>query len=113
MKITNWIILALTAGSLAFATGCSKSDDAKARNEMGVVIEMPKLRQACKDVASPAVQSSLSQAELGLRYGEYNKSLQELEKIAGSPDLNDQQKKLVGEVSEQIKQLAAKATANK
>jgi hypothetical protein len=78
------------------------------RNKLGVEVEMPSLLEACQDVANPEIQASLEQAALGLRYGQYERALTELDKLAAAPELNEQQKKIAKKVGDQVKQLAAK-----
>jgi hypothetical protein len=111
MKIANMIILALTASSLFLGAGCSKSDATTDRNKAGVQVDIPKLLTECQDITKPEIQASLNQISSDVYIGKYDTTLAELEKLSNAPDLNDKQKKLVKEVIEQVKQLAAKAAA--
>ena len=43
----------------------------------------------------------------GVRYGDYNKALAELDKLANNASLTEPQKKIVSEVTEQVKKAAA------
>lgn len=109
MKTTNWMILFLLAGGLALA-GCDKPKP-PATVQQGVTIDLPKLKEAFATASSPELQTAVADVARGCRYGEYSTSLAALAKLASDPGLTEPQKKIVSEVTEQIKQLAAKAPA--
>lgn len=48
---------------------------------------------------------------MNIRYGQYDQALAELQKLGAVPTLTEPQKKLVNDLVEQVKQLAAKAPA--
>jgi hypothetical protein len=49
----------------------------------------------------------------GIRYGDFNKTLAELTKLAGNPSLTEPQKKAVNDVIAQVKQALDKGAAGK
>jgi CRISPR/Cas system type I-B associated protein Csh2 (Cas7 group RAMP superfamily) len=110
MKMKNWIGVVMAVSVFVFAAGCGKSDATTDRNKAGVQVDMPKLMETCQTVTKPEIQASLNQASYALYHGQYETASSELEKLSTAPELNDKQKKLAKEVSEQVKQLAAKAS---
>jgi ribosomal protein L10 len=108
MKMTQWIMMCLLAGALALV-GCGKSEP-PAPVQKGVAIDLPKLSEAFAN-ATPETQTLVSAVASGVRYGEYASALAALDKLAKIPDLNEAQKKIVSEVTEQVKQVASKASA--
>jgi hypothetical protein len=48
---------------------------------------------------------------MGVRYNDYSRAFTALAKLDSAPDLTEPQKKIVSEVADQVKQLAAKAAA--
>lgn len=108
MKIVNWIMMLLFASMLAL-TGCGKEQPAAAVVE-GVTIDVPKLQEAFA-TASDELRTSVSEVTMGLRYGDYARATTALTKLASAPGLTEPQKKILGDVTEQVKQLASKAPA--
>jgi hypothetical protein len=78
----------------------------------GIKIDGPKLTEAFVG-ADPALTSQAHEAVRFLRYGLYVNSLEALDKMSRDPKLNEAQKKVVGEVIEQVKQLVAKSGPNR
>jgi hypothetical protein len=78
----------------------------------GVKVDMPKLQAEFVN-ASPELLDSVHQASAGLRYGQYEKCLQALDKLVNSPGLSESQKKVTTDVIEQMKQVIAKAGPNR
>jgi hypothetical protein len=102
-------LLSLTLLSLCFV-GCGKKEsDAQmvAMDIGGVKVDIPKLQQEFAN-APQELQDSVHQAVASVRYGQYERSLQSLDKLVNSPGLTDPQKKLVNNVIEQMKQVIAK-----
>ena len=99
------MMLVLLAGGLAL-TGCGKKPTPMPSSG----IDVPKLGEAFA-TASPEIQVAVSEVTMGVRYAEYARVLSALEKLANAPGLTEPQKKIVGEVTEQVKQLAAKDPA--
>jgi hypothetical protein len=95
------------AGGLAL-TGCGKKQP-PAPAPGGVTIDLPKLREAFA-TAGPDLQAALSEVNMGIRYGDYPRTFAALDKLANAPGITDAQKKIVGEVTEQMKALASKAS---
>ena len=106
MKTTNWIMMFLFAGLLALP-GCGKQKPPTAPVQHGVTDLLPKLRQAFA-TASPDLQQAVSEVAMGVRYANYRSCLAALNKLARAPGLTEPQQKIVGEVTEQVKQLASK-----
>jgi hypothetical protein len=76
----------------------------------GVKLDVPKLQQAFA-ADKPELQSSVNKASTDIRYGQFPEALAELEKLAATAGLTDDQKKVVNDVVGQVKQLMAKAAA--
>jgi hypothetical protein len=108
MKKLNCLCVALAFVALAVA-GCSKSAQAPAVPEInGVKVDFPKLQHTFES-AGPEIQQNVSETIQGVRYGMYEKSLEALDKLANDSNVNAEQKKVVNELIESVKQLMAKA----
>ncbi len=107
MKLVNWLMMVLLAGLVAVA-GCGKKES-PAPVMQGVTVDLPKLQGAFA-TASPELQTAVSEVAMGLRYGEYPRAFAALDKLAKDPNLTEPQRKIVSEVTEQVKVLASKAT---
>jgi hypothetical protein len=110
MKTANWVMMCLLAGGLAL-TGCSKQAPPTPA-PMGVTIDLPRLQQAFANT-TPELQAALSEVTMGMRYSDYPRAFTALDKLANAPGITDAQKKIVGEVTEQMKALASKDSAPK
>ena len=108
MKTTTWIRSIVLVGIIALA-GCSKQKPT-APVLQGVTIDSPRLREAFS-TASPELQTAAAEVAMGVRYHDYPRAMAGLDKLANTPSLTEPQKKVVGEVTEQVKQAAAKDTA--
>ena len=106
MKTGNWIIMLVCAGTLALA-GCGKQKAPPPIQQGGVTIDVAKLR-ASFATSSPDIQASASEVAMGVRYADYPRAFAGLSKLESAPGLTDAQKKIVGEVAEQIKQASSK-----
>jgi hypothetical protein len=94
--------------------GCSKAPPPpQAPTAAGVTIDLPKLRQAFPPPVKQDIGDCLDQAAFGIRYGDFNKTLAELTKLAGNPSLTEPQKKVVNDVLAQVKQALEKGAAGK
>jgi len=106
MKLTSSLFVVVLAGLLAsVGSGCSKKEQAPppaARD--GVAIDTLKLQNAFPPTSSPEVIASVRAVRSGVRYGNYIDALMALDKLAADPSLTEPQKKLVADVSEQVKQ---------
>jgi len=76
----------------------------------GVKVDLPKLQEVFSN-AKPELRASVLDAVSDIRYGKNNDALAKLQKVAGDPSLAEAEKKVVTDVIEQVKQLAAKAPA--
>src|SRR5260370_318890 len=78
--------------------GCGKKQPAAQAPQdiSGVKVDLPKLQQEFVN-APQELQDPVHQASSSLRYGQYEKALQSLDKLINSPGLTDSQKKVVNE----------------
>jgi hypothetical protein len=111
MKLTAWIFLVVLGGLLALGgAGCHKQGGSGPLEKPKTLEEGMTQLQAALATASPQAQSNFyNGVATGIRYGDQAKATAALQQIAGDPSLNDQQKKLVGDVIELLNQ--AKPTA--
>jgi len=109
VKKTTWLLSIVICGLLALGgAGCKKKDTASSGSPQTLQQGMTKLRAALIN-AAPDVQSNLySGVDRDIRYGQYPEALAAMDRIASNPGLNEQQKKLVNEVTELLKQAAEK-----
>jgi len=108
MKLFNGWCAVLTIGLLGFA-GCKKSQQVPASPIInGVKVDFPKLQRTFVG-ASPEIQRNVSEAVSGVRYGMYERSLEALDKLVNDSTITEDQKKVVTEMIESVKQLLAKA----
>jgi hypothetical protein len=108
MKTTNWMTMFLLAGLFALAS-CGKPAPPPPVQK-GVTIDMPKLQEAFAN-ASAECQACIAETVNGVRYGELASALVALEKLANTPGLTEPQKKIVAQVTDQVKQVANKTPA--
>jgi hypothetical protein len=71
---------------------------------------LPKLRAAFPTPAKEA-SDAITQVQFGLRYGNYIKALEALDALVNVPSLTEDQKKVVNEVIDQVKQAINKQPA--
>lgn len=108
MKKVNYLGLAVAFTIMAVA-GCNKSAQPASVPEInGVKVDVSKLQRAFAGT-SPEIQQSISDTVQGVRYGMYEKSLEALDKLANDSSVNAEQKKVVSELMESVKQLINKA----
>jgi ABC-type Fe3+-citrate transport system substrate-binding protein len=104
MNMTKWIMICLLAVALA-PVGCGKKDSAQSGQTQAVTIDVPKLRTAFAS-ASPELKAISDEV---IRYVEFGRSyatgLAALDKLANAPGITDDQKKVVAEVTEQVKKM--------
>jgi predicted small lipoprotein YifL len=106
MRTVNWLMIVLCAGALALA-GCGKKEPPPPAAGT-LAADMPKLREAFAN-ASPDLQAAVSEVHMGVRYGDYSRAFAGLTKLGSAPNLTDDQKKIVGVVTDEVKQMASKA----
>jgi hypothetical protein len=90
--------------------GCGKKgadEQLAAMDISGVKVELPKLQQEFAN-APQELQDPVHQVVASIRYGQYERALQSLDKLVNSQGLTDAQKKTVNAVIEQMKQVIAK-----
>lgn len=102
----NWLVVVLAITSLGLA-GCNKSKLQESQQVEGVSVEMPKLEQLFATSTNPQLKALAAQAAYGLRYADYVKTLMALDQLSASPDATEVQKKMVTNVIDQVKKLAA------
>jgi predicted small lipoprotein YifL len=109
MNVKALPVMLLMACAVAFC-GCGKKQPPTPppAEISGVKVDVPKLRQAFIGAAQE-LQSDMNAFTSSLRYGQYEKGLMALDKLSQNPALNEAQKKVVGEVIEQMKQVIEKA----
>jgi hypothetical protein len=106
VKINHCTVSILIAGILAFAgAGCHKQ--AASSEQPKTLAEGMTALQAALTTASPQAHSNYYALYLGTRYSDFAKATTALQQLASDPSLNDQQKKLVSDVSDLVKQAAA------
>jgi hypothetical protein len=103
VKNTTWLLSVVISIFLAFGSaGCKKNG---ASGQPKTVEEGLMQLRAALATASPEVQSNLyNGVSNGIRYGNSLEALGALDQIASDPTLNGDQKKLVNNVAELLKQ---------
>ncbi len=108
MKIFHYCSTILVLSFLAF-TGCNKAPQQPSAPEInGVKVDFPKLQRAFEN-SSGEIQQHVSEAAQGVRYGMYERTLEALDALANDPNVTADQKKVVNELIESMKQVIAKA----
>jgi hypothetical protein len=109
--MTKWIMIILLALALA-PVGCGKKDTpATNQQPQPVSVDVPKLRAAF-DTASPELKALSDEAIKYVQFGRsYSTGLATLEKLASAPGLTEDQKKVVDEVTGQVKKMMSPAAA--
>ena len=108
MKNTNYLLIILTAGVLALA-GCGKSSDSAPPPPVGM-LDFGGLQKAFP-TPTPEITASLEKIRFSTRYRQYDVAMVELDKIAQTPDLTEEQKKVVNAAIEQVKVAISKLPA--
>ncbi len=103
MKIFTHLLVLLTA-SLLLLTSCSKSNTGPAPGASSV--DLKKLQDA---FPSPTlmVQSSLDKLKFLVNQGRFEAAENELTTMSRIPNLTAEQKQAIGEVTDQVKKVAA------
>lgn len=107
MKTFNWIMICLLAVGVTLA-GCGKKEQPKAMVVQGGSIDVPKLKEAFASGGAD-IQTSLSEITMGIRYADFPRVFAALAKLDSTPGVTEAQKKVIGEITEQVKQVAAKS----
>ena len=74
----------------------------------GVKVDVPRLTAEFVN-APQQLQKPVNDAVAKIRYRQYLQAMMGLDEVLKSPDLNDQQKKLITQVLDQLKEVVAKA----
>ena len=115
MNITKWVMICLLAPALAPA-GCSKKETSNqpqaismdASNQpQAISIDMARVRDAFA-TASPELLELTKEAIGAISATNYTAAVPAWDKLAADPGLTDDQKKVVAELSAQVKQMAAR-----
>jgi len=106
MKQAKWVVTVFLAGVVALA-GCHK---AKAPPPAPVAfnahVDLAKLQETLSTNTDAEVQACLTRIASGLRYGyDFEAVMVELDKLNQNTSLTEPQKKVIGEVIEQVKQV--------
>jgi hypothetical protein len=108
MKVIKFCSALLILGLLAVG-GCSKGPPTPAVPEInGVKCDFPKLQRTF-DNSSGEIQQHVQEAIQGVRYGMYDRSLEALDALANDATVTADQKKVVNELIESMKQVIAKS----
>jgi len=113
ISIASRLLLAVLSLSLLAFAGCKQSDPSASVEPMdiyGVKVDLPKL-DAAMSKASAELQSAYAGSKHSLRYRQFMQAVMDLDKFSQTPGLNDEQKKLIAQVMEQLKQVIQKAPA--
>ena len=103
---TTKLFLALLAAGLMVSVGCNRTPKQPPPSQIqGVTVDLPKLQAAYATNTAQDVQAQLMQVSFGMRYGDYMKSLAALDKLLNNPASTEQQKQVVNQVIEQVKQV--------
>lgn len=105
MTLSNWITGLLMAGALTFA-GCGKSDKPVTADDSVQAIDTSSLRPAFL-YASPEIKAIVGNVTMSIQSSAYKDAVAGLDKLAGLPNLNEEQKKAVADLTEQVKKKMA------
>ncbi len=108
MRTTLCIATVLLVGMLALV-GCGKSEKPKPSATVTLMDMTPVLQTF--PTPTPEVQGHLNRARMALRYRQFDSALDELGKLAQTPNLTEPQKKALDDKIAQIKQAATTAAA--
>lgn len=101
MTLPNWIPGLLLASALAFA-GCGKSDQPVIADGTVQAIDATKFRPAFSS-ASPEIKAIVDNVMMSIQASLYQDAVTGLARLAGRPDLSETQKKVVADLTEQVK----------
>jgi hypothetical protein len=113
MKKLTYLFALLVVGILV-STGCKKGGGDKPTFSIlevnGVKVEFGRF-QAAFESAPQELSTTVGDVRSGIRYRQYDLATGALEKLAADTTLTEDQKKVVADITEQIKQAAAKEPA--
>jgi len=111
MKMMQWLLLVL-GGATLLVVGCKKAADTAATDAVqvnGVAVDMPKFHMAFAETTNSELRKMVFDVDQSFRYRDYVRALMALEQLSSSPDLTEPQKKIIGDVTEQLKKVAGAA----
>jgi len=107
-------VASVSAASVLASSGCKKAEaptSAPATVQVaGVKLDLPKLDTEFQ-AASPEIQATVQEIKKSYRGGRFALMAAQLEALGNDPGLTASQKKLVGDLIEEVKQLLAKIPA--
>lgn len=101
MKFSNLIPGLLLVGTLIFV-GCGKSEKPAPVENSVQIIDATSFRPAFES-ASPQTKAIVNDAMMSIQGVAYQKALADLDKLASLPDVTEAQKKVVANLSDQVK----------
>ena len=115
MKISNVLLGVLLAVGVGASAGCKKSpppvEIPPPMVVEGIKVDLPRLMNSVIVSGNAKAQAAVRDVQGFFRYGQYEKAMTGLDKIAKGSTLNEEQKKLATEVVEELRQVVAKAGA--
>jgi hypothetical protein len=105
MRTKGWLAIALAVW-VGLVGGACKKQPPREQTPIyhGVTVDAPKLEKAL-ETAAPQVHRRFLDVKQALHYRRYVNALAELDTIKEDPGLNDEQKRLVDQVKDQVSQL--------
>lgn len=108
MKAARWMTVLLTV-SLFALVACKKTKPPETVVVSGVTLNLPKFQEVF--FGDPHFETTVSKISMGVRYHQYAEVLKGLQSMASDPAISEQQKQVVAELTEQVKQLMAQPAA--
>jgi hypothetical protein len=105
MTFPTWISGLLMAGTLAFA-GCGKSEKPVITDGTVQAIDATKFRPAFAS-SNPEIKAIVGKVMMSIQGSLYKDALAGLDKLSGLPELDEAQKKIVADLTEQVKRKMA------
>ena len=113
MKINNALLGVLLAVGVGAFAGCKKSRTVAEIPPPivveGINVDFPRLMELVVVSGDAKAQAAVREVVGFFRYGQYEKAMTSLDKIAKGSSLNEEQKKLAAEVVEELRQVIVKA----
>ncbi len=110
MTKTTLLIVTLAIGLFGF-TGCGNKEAAPTGAQTaGMSLDVTKLNDEFASAGPEALQT-VGEVKMALRYGQFDKAIVQMDKLANNPSLNEVQKKRANQIIDLLKQQIAKAPA--
>jgi hypothetical protein len=101
VKTATWLVAILLGALLCFSgAGCKKKEAAQPKTPEEALLT---LRQSLATAPKEVQDILYGQVDNGIRYGKPQDAIAGLEKIAATPGLNEQQKKLATDVANMLR----------